>query len=124
MYSCNAQLDCFSFFIYISAPLFVDSILSCRFASAFGVDLEQLRLACKFLNTSEDRSFVSAKTEDVWATVFAIVYFELKLKDEADEWDLLAEKAETWLASMVDADQLQNIRCAASSFLQKCDGSV
>lgn len=94
------------------------------FANAFGVDLEQLRLACKSLNTSEDRSFVSEKIEDVWATVLAIVYFELKLKNRADEWDLIVEKSGTWLASMIDTDQLQNIRCTASSFLQKCDRGV
>lgn len=81
-------------------------------------------MACKSLNTSEDRSFVSEKIEDVWATVLAIVYFELKLKNRADEWDLIVEKSGTWLASMIDTDQLQNIRCTASSFLQKCDRGV
>ena len=94
--------------------------LLCRFANALGADLEHLRRACKSLKTAENENCPRGENEDVWATVLALAYFQLKLKDRADEWELVAQKSESWLAGMTDADQLQAIRDAARTCLQNC----
>jgi hypothetical protein len=39
-------------------------------------------------------------TKEVWATVLAVTMFETKLEAEKEIWELVAEKAKTWVASL------------------------
>lgn len=47
----------------------------------------------------EERYGVSIPNRDMLATVLVLAYLEVKLADETEEWEMLADKAKEWLKS-------------------------
>lgn len=47
----------------------------------------------------EERYGVSIPNRDMLATALVLAYMEVKLADDTDEWEMLADKAREWLRS-------------------------
>ncbi|KAF6771261.1 hypothetical protein AHF37_10491 [Paragonimus kellicotti] len=61
-----------------------------------------LEIPLPLLQTSQPKTWPSPATSTslqrpVWATALVISYFEHRLADRKDEWELLAQKAHSWL---------------------------
>jgi len=46
------------------------------------------------------------KAEQLLSTAIVVVYLETKMEDEEDTWELVVEKARTWLEDTVDENVL------------------
>ena len=68
----------------------------------------------KFLHLSANETATSApqhasntdgpKAERMWATTLAIKYLEIGMAHEKEAWELLVQKAKTWLERVYDGD--------------------
>lgn len=65
-------------------------------------------------NLEFDAAFVS---EQVMATSLAIAYMEARLADSKDVWELVVEKARTWMGSQVGEDAVDRLVEKARGFL-------
>ena len=57
----------------------------------------------------------SGVTQQVWATILALVFLELKLGHQKDEWELIAAKAEMWLSSQSLPSSLESLKQKAKT---------
>jgi len=56
-------------------------------------------------------------TRDAWATILALVYLELKLGAQKDEWELIEAKAEMWLSHQLLPSSLESLKQRAKTFI-------
>lgn len=47
--------------------------------------------------------------DDILATACAVMYFRKKLGSEEEVWEMLVEKAESWLEMMADVEELKGV---------------
>ncbi|KAF5400728.1 hypothetical protein PHET_05794 [Paragonimus heterotremus] len=88
--------------------------MDAQLANALGIPLS-------LLETSQPKTWPSPATttslqRPVWATALVISYFEHRLTDRKDEWELLAQKARSWL--LAQACSVQPDKAVAK---QLCD---
>ncbi|KAA3672875.1 uncharacterized protein DEA37_0010943 [Paragonimus westermani] len=88
--------------------------MDAQLASALGIPLDLLK-------TSQPKTWPSpadtAKLQSsVWATAMVISYFEHRLADQKDEWELLAQKAHSWLLA-----QACSVQPCSTVARQLCD---
>ena len=56
-------------------------------------------------------------SQEVWATVLALVFLEQKCGHQKDEWELIAAKAEMWLSSQSLPSSLESLKDNAKTFV-------
>ena len=59
--------------------------------------------------------------KEIYATVYALAYMEIKFASQRDEWELVARKAEAWLECQMLPDQvnLEKLKKEASDYIIK-----
>ncbi|KAF8568630.1 hypothetical protein P879_07146 [Paragonimus westermani] len=80
-----------------------------------------LEIPLHLLETSQPKTWPSpadtAKLQSsVWATAMVISYFEDRLADQKDEWELLVQKAHSWLLA-----QACSVQPGSTVAKQLCD---
>lgn len=57
--------------------------------------------------------------DSIVATACAIMYFSKKLKDDKEAWEMLVEKAETWLEGEVGEEDCEELKSAIGKLIEK-----
>ena len=71
-----------------------------------GFSSDAARSAVDELIKASKQTVDEAKAEQVISTALVVVFLEKKMEDEEETWELVVEKARTWLEDAVDEDVL------------------